>query len=65
LLAGSIRVPVPVGLALALALLTVAFVYSRRESSTGSPNAVNRAPANISDFEPVKEIKPRIIRRNP
>jgi hypothetical protein len=51
LLTGSIRVPVPAGI---LALIVLAFIayssYASRKSVT------------LSDFQPVKQLEPRIIR---
>lgn len=63
LLAGQIRVPVPVALALLVALLTATYFYSRRPPAPAV--ASGPAASNSADFEPVKEIKLRIIRRNP
>jgi hypothetical protein len=51
LLAGSIRVPVPAGI---LALLFLALVAY---SSLSGPK-----PVTLSDFQPVKQLEPRIIR---
>ena len=58
LLAGSIRVPVP---ALVLLLLVVtALVYVVPRGRQASPAFVREV--SLSDFRPVTELKPRIIR---
>ncbi|MCP5118715.1 MAG: hypothetical protein GY953_48510 [bacterium] len=53
LLRGSIRVPVPVGVGAVLLLVFLAAqVFELREPPAGT----------LSDFEPVSELKPRILR---
>jgi len=60
LVKGTIRVPVPVGLALLLAV--AAFLYFSR--TTDRPTAVQPAKSvSLADFQPVKQLEPRIIRR--
>ena len=55
---GSIRVPVPVGLAvLAILLAAMMFGLSRRETAFRPPDKVT-----LADFQPVKQLQPRIIR---
>src|SRR3977135_159944 len=51
---GSIRVPVPVGIGLCVLLLLLAFQALRapKQSAAGS----------LSQFQPVTELKPRIVR---
>ncbi len=57
---GSIRVPVPVGLAIALLVgLLIVMAGARRVDSP----AGNRT-AHLSDFHPVKQLQPKIIRSN-
>jgi hypothetical protein len=51
--AGSIRVPVPVGIGAVILLLVLAFQASRQPKPPET---------NFSQFQPVKELKPRIIR---
>jgi hypothetical protein len=53
LAAGSIRVPVPVAIAAA-----VLFVFLMALSV----NRQTPAPATLAEFQPVKELKPRIVR---
>jgi hypothetical protein len=53
LVAGSIRVPVPVGIAACVLLLLLAFqVFRKPKQAVGS----------LSQFQPVTELKPRIVR---
>ncbi len=56
--AGTIRIPVPVGLAL-LALLAIVLLYRPQPR----PAAIPPKPASLADFQPVKQLEPRIIRR--
>ncbi len=58
LLRGSVRIPVPVMLALLL-LAGVWFAWSPKKNEAAKP-AVHEV--RLSDFQPVAEIKPRIIR---
>jgi hypothetical protein len=56
---GSIRVPAPVGIALLLALAVL--LYFR---TVNRPEAVQPARSvSLADFQPVKQLEPRIIRR--
>lgn len=58
LLAGSIRVPVPLGLAaLVVLVLSVVFGVSNRQPAIRPAGAVT-----LADFQPVKQLQPRIIR---
>ena len=57
---GTIRVPVPVGLAI-LALLA-AFLFFRTPVRVGSPPAA-RPTVSLSDFQPVRQLEPRVIGR--
>jgi len=59
LLTGSIRVPVPVFALLLVVLSAMTWVLPRRRQA---PPALVR-PVSLSDFQPVAELKPRIIRR--
>ncbi len=59
LLTGSIRLPVPVFVLLLLVLSTLSYVLPRARRA---PPAVLRE-VRLSDFQPVAELKPRIIRR--
>ncbi len=61
LLMGSIRVPVPVFVLLLLVLSALTYFLPRTRPAAPAP-----APElSLSDFQPVAELKPRIIRRNP
>jgi hypothetical protein len=58
LFAGSIRVPVPMGLAAMVILaLSVFFGVSDRQRAVRPAGAVT-----LADFQPVKQLQPRIIR---
>jgi hypothetical protein len=58
LLTGSIRIPVPVGAIVMAILIFLTFI-----SMTGwKPAPAVTNPDNLAGFEPVKELKPRIIR---
>jgi len=59
LLTGSIRVPVPALVALLAILSAVVAVLPRRSQPLPAPAREVR----LSDFQPVSELKPRIIRR--
>ncbi len=59
LLTGSIRVPVPAVLVLVLLLSTLTYVLPRFRQPQPAPSRVLK----LSDFRPVPELKPRIIRR--
>ena len=59
LISGSIRIPVPVGVAIVVALAL--WVYFR-----GSAQAPPQLPAkavSLADFQPVKQLEPRVIGR--
>jgi hypothetical protein len=59
LMTGSIRIPVPVGVAILIALLL--WAYSREGAKPiATPTA---KPVSLSDFEPVKQLQPRVIGR--
>jgi|SRR5579862_3919874 len=53
---GSIRVPVPLGVVL-IALLTLSAWFGLSHRSPVPPRAVS-----LADFQPVKQLQPRIIR---
>jgi hypothetical protein len=57
---GTIRIPVPIATAIVAILMTAVFfgVWNRRP--TGPP----RREVGFSDFRPVNQLKPRIIRRS-
>jgi len=58
LISGTIRVPVPAGLlAIMVVALSVYWAISARQAATVSGRTVT-----LADFEPVKELQPRIIR---
>jgi hypothetical protein len=57
LLRGTIRVPVPVGLAGLVLLLGLLFAVSHQQE----PRPLSR-PMTLADFQPVKQLKPRILR---
>ena len=58
---GSIRIPVPIGLVI-LAALVIVWMYS-----AGSSRQAAHPPAtgsvSIADFQPVKQLEPRVIGR--
>ena len=56
LITGSIRIPAPVGVLTVLLVIGLAFVGFRGKQP---PRA---REVNLADFQPVKELKPRIIR---
>jgi hypothetical protein len=60
---GTIRVPVPVGIAILLAL--AALLYFRTYLPTAEqPTAVQPAKSvSLADFQPVKQLEPRVIGR--
>ncbi|HEY4088717.1 MAG TPA: hypothetical protein VGM43_22460 [Bryobacteraceae bacterium] len=59
LFTGSIRIPVPVAFALAAALVVMGIALLRRPPA--SPPA---ASVNLADFQPVKDLNVRVIRRS-
>jgi hypothetical protein len=56
---GSIRIPVPVGVAILIALLL--WVYSREAAKPVATPAAK--PVSLTDFQPVKQLQPRVIGR--
>ena|SRR2546421_12939032 len=56
---GNIRVPVPVAIALLLAV--VLFLYMRRPEPP--PVASPGRSVSLADFQPVKQLEPRVIGR--
>lgn len=60
---GTIRVPVPVGIALLLAV--AALWYFRAYSAATSQPAVAQPAKSVTlaDFQPVKQLEPRVIGR--
>jgi len=58
LFTGSIRIPVPVALALAATLIVMAVALLHR------PPAPPAASVNLADFQPVKDMHVRVIRRS-
>jgi hypothetical protein len=61
LVSGSIRVPVPVAAVLLAVLL---LVWSLRPAGPRSGSAPVAHELAFSDFRPVKELKPRVVRSN-
>lgn len=59
LLTGSIRIPVPVAFAIAAALVVMGIALLRRPATP--PPA---ASVNLADFQPVRDLNVRVIRRN-
>ena len=60
-MAGAIRVPVPAVLAVMAVLLLLIYVStSRREAPVPAPARV----MSLADFEPVKQLEQRIVRRS-
>jgi hypothetical protein len=61
LLNGSIRIPVPIGVAI-VAAIVIFWIYS-----SGSPREQVKQPAggsvSLADFQPVKNLEPRVIGR--
>ena len=57
LFAGTIRVPVPV--AVAIALLFVAWAYTRLPAA--APLARPEPTVSLADFEPVRQLEPRVV----
>ena len=60
LITGTIRIPVPVGLA-AIAILAAWMLYSR---PAPSPVVQPAATNTLADFQPVRQLEPRIIETN-
>jgi hypothetical protein len=59
LLTGSIRVPVPAFVLLLLVFSALTYVLHRSRQITSAPVQEVR----LSDFQPVAELKPRVIKR--
>lgn len=59
LFTGSIRIPVPLAFALAAALVVMAIALLRRPAAP-----VPAASVNLADFQPVKDMNVRVIRRS-
>lgn len=60
---GSIRVPVPVSIAIAVLLvLSILFGFSQRKPEIPQANQPAHS-VTLADFQLVKQIQPRIIRR--
>jgi hypothetical protein len=53
----SLRIPVPVAAALAFAALLIVWLSTRQPET-------KQQSIHLADFQPVKELKPRIIRSN-
>ncbi|MGH9647249.1 MAG: hypothetical protein ACRD4E_10575, partial [Bryobacteraceae bacterium] len=60
---GTIRIPVPVGIAVLLAV--AALLYFRTYLPTAERPTMAQPAKSVSfaDFQPVKQLEPRIIRR--
>jgi hypothetical protein len=58
LLRGSIRIPVPVAVAAAAILLLAVFLSVRNRPPAARPGG----EVTLADFQPVKQLQPRIIR---
>jgi len=59
LLTGSMRVPVPVALAFAAALILMGVALARQQRVVTAPTA--ETAINLADFQPVQDMKVRII----
>jgi hypothetical protein len=59
LLTGTIRIPVPVAFALAAALVVMGIALLHRP-----PAPPPAASVNLADFQPVKDMNVRVIRRS-
>lgn len=59
LFTGSIRIPVPLAFALAAALVVMAIALLRRPAAPAPAASVN-----LADFQPVKDMNVRVIRRS-
>ena len=60
ILAGTIRIPVPVGLALLVAIAALLWFRPQPRQPVTAP----AKPVSLADFQPVKQLEPRVIRRN-
>jgi hypothetical protein len=57
-ISGTIRVPVPVGLAaMVIVALSMYWAIAGREAAQRPPHSVT-----LADFQPVKQLQPRVIR---
>ena len=59
LFTGSVRIPLPVAFAIAAALVLMAVALFRRP-----PTPPPAASVNLADFQPLKDMNVRIIRRS-
>ena len=59
ILAGTVRVPVPVGLALLVAVAALLLFRPQPRPTVTAPVK----PVSLADFQPVKQLEPRVIRR--
>jgi len=59
MLSGTIRVPVPVGVAALVALGVWLYFSGAAARPVSRPEAV---PVTLADFQPVKQLEPRIVR---
>lgn len=60
LIAGTIRVPVPVGVAI-LAVLALLLYFGRSETPKSTQERAK--VVSLADFQPVRELEPRVIGR--
>jgi hypothetical protein len=56
---GTIRIPVPLGIALLVALAVFLYFRPLNRPETMQPSK----SVSLADFQPVKQLEPRIIRR--
>jgi hypothetical protein len=60
---GAIRVPVPVALAM-VAVLALVFYFRTSDKPKPAPqNASHPGTVSLADFQPVKQLEPRVIGR--
>jgi len=63
LISGAIRVPVPVVVAL-VAMMALLFYFRTSDKPKAEPqNASQPGTVSLADFQPVKQLEPRVIRR--
>lgn len=63
LIGGAIRVPVPVAIAL-VAVLALMFYFRSSDKPKPEPqNASQPGAVSLADFQPVKQLEPRVIGR--
>ena len=61
---GTIRVPVPVGIAALLAVAAFLYLFRTHSSTAEQPTAIQPAKSvSLADFQPVKQLEPRVIGR--